>query len=87
VDPLELSSSRGADGWRLRWESKVNSFVIEIFISINRISRLFTGLALIISFIVVLYRISYMIDDKFINRFLFFTFTFVVSMLSITPRL
>jgi len=50
---------------------RINSLIIEIYLLVDWISRLFIGLVLIITSIVVLYRVGYIRGDKFINDFYF----------------
>jgi len=66
--------------------SRINSLIIEIYLLVDWISRLFIGLVLIITSIVVLYRVEYMRGDKFIRRFLFLVTIFVISILLIILR-
>jgi len=60
---------------------RFNSLIIEIYVLVDWISRLFIKLVLIIISIVVLYSVKYIRGDKFINRFLFLITMFVVSIL------
>jgi len=65
---------------------RINSLIIEVFILVNWISFLFIRLVLIIISIVIFYRVGYINEDKFINRFLVLVTIFGMSILLIILR-
>lgn len=68
---------------------RFNSAMIEIFVLVDWVSVLFAGVVLIISSIVVIYRVIYIMEDKAFDRFVYLVILFIISMLLviIRPRL
>lgn len=68
---------------------RVNRIIVESFILLDWISILFMSFVLLISSMVILYRVGYMEGDKDLDRFVALVMLFVVSMLMIilSPRL
>lgn len=62
---------------------RVNSINIEVILLIDWISLLFIRFIIIISSIIILYRYIYIIEDKFIKRFIFLIILFVLSIVLI----
>lgn len=65
---------------------RVNRIMVEIFILFDWVSILFMGFVLLISFIVMSFRIRYMGGDKDLDRFVILVILFVRSMLIIILR-
>ena len=65
---------------------KISSVQIDLLILLDWISLLFISVVLLISSIVLLYRIEYMIIDQNFNRFIILVLGFVISILMIILR-
>jgi len=65
---------------------RVNSFIIEFIILADWVSLMYIGLVIIISSIVLLYRVGYIYGDKFINRFFILVILFIISILMMIIR-
>lgn len=66
--------------------TRLNSVNIELILLIDWISLLFISFIIIISSIIILYRYIYIINDKFIKRFIFLILLFVLSIVLIIIR-
>lgn len=61
----------------------INSINIELILLIDWVSLLFISFIIIISSIIILYRYVYILEDKFIKRFIFLILLFVLSIVLI----
>nr|AWN56365.1 NADH dehydrogenase subunit 5 [Pheidole tristis] len=58
-----------------------NSFNVEMMLLIDWVSLLFISFVMLISSMIILYSFIYMMNDKFIKRFIFLIIMFVLSMI------
>lgn len=65
---------------------RFNSTIIEIFILIDWVSVLFVGVVLVISSIVIIYRVVYIRGDRAFDRFIYLVIIFIISMLIVIMR-
>lgn len=71
-------------GVELEWLIyRINSLNLIFYILLDWISLIFMGLVILISSIIFLYRIIYIKDDQYINRFSILVFIFIITILLI----
>lgn len=62
---------------------RVNSLNVEIILLVDWVSLLFIGIIFLISSIIMVYRYSYIGEEKFIKRFIYLVILFIFSMIII----
>lgn len=74
-------------GFILEWlVYSINSINVEMYLLLDWISLIFVRVVMLISSMVMFYRVYYMYDDLFISRFYLLVFIFIVSIVLIIMR-